>query len=138
MPGTSPIPSAAGSSASAPTAGYRLSKFARRNRVALATTAVVTVSLLTATFLRLTQARRANHEAVGAARQRAVATNEAARALGFASESDRARIKAESGAYADRVLLASQRMEAGDLDQAGGPEDARAHLSLLHTGRPAR
>ena len=46
------------------------------------------------------------------------ATNEAARALRFAEESERARNQTEAGAYANRVVLASQRVEAGDLSQA--------------------
>ena len=50
--------------------------------------------------------------------QRVAATNEAARALRFAEESERARNQAEAGAYASRVVLASQRLEVGDLSQA--------------------
>ena len=104
--------------AAPPSTAYRLRRFVRRNRVALATATAFGLVLVGGIVTSTSQAWRANRFAREADGQRQLATNEAARALRFADESERARNQAEAGAYSSRVLLAAQRLEAGDLTQA--------------------
>jgi serine/threonine protein kinase/WD40 repeat protein len=101
-------------SAAAPSLGYQLAKFARRNRGALATLAAFVVLLLTGTAMSVWQAIRATESAHQADTQQRIATNETARATRLASESELARRRAETNAYVGRILLASQFLQSGD------------------------
>jgi eukaryotic-like serine/threonine-protein kinase len=67
-------------SAAAPTVGYRLAKFARRNRAGLLTATAFAALLVAAAAIGLWQAFRATQNAREADRQRIAATNATARA----------------------------------------------------------
>lgn len=102
-------------SAAGPSAGYRLAKFARRNRGALATLAGFVVLLLTGTTMSVWQSVRATRFARQADTQQRIATNETARATRLAAESEAARKQAEANAYASRITLAERHWEQGDI-----------------------
>jgi eukaryotic-like serine/threonine-protein kinase len=84
-------------SAAAPSAAYRARRFIARNRLVVGFSTALALTLVIGIVISAWQT---------------------ARALRFAKESERARNQTEAGAYASRVVLASQRMEAGDLTQA--------------------
>jgi WD40 repeat protein len=105
-------------SAAAPSPAYRARQFIGRNRLVVGFSTALALTLLIGTFISAWLAVREKQSSLEADKQRVAATNEAARALRFAEESERARNQTEAGAYASRVVLASQRVEAGDLSQA--------------------
>jgi hypothetical protein len=105
-------------SAAAPSAAYRARRFIGRNRLVVGFSTALALTLVSGTIISAWQAWRAKQSSREADTQRVAATNEAARALRFAEESERARHQVEAGAYASQVLLASQRLTVGDLSQA--------------------
>ena len=85
-------------SAAAPTIGYRLTKFARRNRVVLSTATIFVLLLLTGTAMSVWQAVRATRFGLEAGKQQRIAASEAARATQLAAESEKARRRADEQA----------------------------------------
>jgi len=113
--------------AAPPSAAYRLRRFARRHRVALATTVAFGLVLEGGIVTSTWQFWRANRFGREAERQRQVATNEAARANRLLGESEQARQETErkrqaleASLYASRVSLAYQAWENGDVEEAEG------------------
>ena len=100
------------------TFGYRASRFVRRNKVAVVAAALVTAASLTATFVSLRQAARADEQAARAAAEQARAVDAA----------NRARIEAE------RARTAEARVKT-QLDQLTQAQSARARSEERRVGK---
>jgi WD40 repeat protein len=102
----------------APTVGYRALKFARRNRLALATSGVIALLLVVGVMVSSWQAVRATHRAEEAERQRQVATNATDRADRLYEQSEQARRELQRASYRNSIQLAYRQWQAGNVGAA--------------------
>ena len=100
--------------AAPPSAAYRLERFARRNKIALTVACAFITVLLIGIVTSAWQAWRASRFAQQANAQRAIATNESARATAALVDSEKARKQERSTAYANNVALAWREWLNGD------------------------
>ena len=101
--------------ASPPSATYRLRKFARRNRIALTTTALVVASLLVGTGVSIWQAVAANDARELADQRFLVARREQSRASAQRRIAESLRQRSRRLLYVSDMKLASDAYRAGDV-----------------------
>jgi WD40 repeat protein/serine/threonine protein kinase len=103
-----------------PSAGYRLRKFARRNKRILATAGVVALALVAGTVVSAWQAIRATQAEVRAAAQRDIAERNAVEAQRQAIEAERAQKEAERQRNAVSQNLYYSDIRLGQVDWTAG------------------